>query len=81
MGHGIDADVKADKDGAFVDVGNNTCILALNLTLAKVRLADIAVHAFDICLHENFLKGVDLHTQDRDQNLFYNRKFLLGEES
>ena len=78
VSHSIDADVKANKDGAFVDVGDNACRLALNLALAKVCLTGVAVHAFDICLHGNVLKGIDFYVQDTDQNLFSYMKAFRG---
>ena len=34
MGHGVDADMEADEDGAFVYVRDDTGILALNFAFA-----------------------------------------------
>ena len=42
MGHGIDADVEADEDGAFVDVSDRPGVLALDLALAQAVLAGVA---------------------------------------
>lgn len=38
MGDGIDADMEADEDGTFMDVGDGSGILALNLAKQERRI-------------------------------------------
>ena len=56
MSHGIDSDVKSDKDGAFMDVGDDTGIFSLDFAFAKVSLTGIAVYTFDIGLYGNVIQ-------------------------
>lgn len=62
VGDCVDTDVETDEDSAFVDVRDRPGVLALNLALAQVLLAGVAVHALDVCLYGNILQGADLHT-------------------
>ena len=59
MGDCVDSDVEADEDSALVDVRDCPGVFALDLALAQVVLAGVAIHALDICLHGNVLQRAD----------------------
>lgn len=56
MGNGIDADVETNEDSALMDICDRSGIFTLNLALAQVVLAGVAVHALDVRFYGNIFK-------------------------
>jgi len=60
MGDSADADLEPDEYGALVDVRDRSRIFALNLVLAEVSLAGVAIYALYVCADGDVLQGADL---------------------
>ena len=60
MGDSADADLEPDEYGALMDVRDRSGIFALDLALAEVGLAGIAIHALYIGADRDVLQGADL---------------------
>ncbi len=60
MGDSIDADLEPDEYSALMNVRDCSGIFALDLALAEVGLAGIAIHALYIGADRDVLQGADL---------------------
>ena len=60
MGDSIDADLEPDEYSALMNVRDCSGIFALDLALAEVGLAGIAIHALYIGTDRDVLQGADL---------------------
>ena len=78
MGDCVDTDMEADENSAFVDVRDGSGIFALNLALAQIFLAGVAVYALNICFYRDVFEGVELDAQDVDKDLLAHMEALGG---
>lgn len=60
MGDSIDADLEPDEYSALMNVRDCSGIFALDLALAEVGLAGIAIHALYVCADGDVFQGADL---------------------
>lgn len=78
MGDSVDANLEPDENSALVDVRDRSGIFALDLALAEVGLAGIAIHALYIRADRDVLQGADLDAQDAYQDLITHMETLCG---
>ena len=64
MGDSIDANLEPDEYSALMNVRDCSGIFALDLALAEVGLAGIAIHALYIGADRDVLQGCLLYTSD-----------------